>query len=135
MNTAKTVLGLAVLLFVSGCGGDLIEVTGKLTHRGQPVPSTRVTFLPEDGSRKSSAVTNDDGTFRLKYSRTQLGVMRGPHTVCLSYVVSNDEDLGKKPPKVSRELKAVIGRYADPKKSSLHVEVIKNGQVVDLDLQ
>jgi hypothetical protein len=81
-------------MFVCGCGGNLVEVTGKLTHRGQPVPSTRVTFLPDDGGRKSTGVTDADGIFRLKYSRTQAGVTRGAHTVCLSYVVSNEEELG-----------------------------------------
>lgn len=135
MNTQRTGLVMVALLFAGGCGGNLVEVTGKVTYRGQPVPSTRVTFLPEDGGRKSSAVTDDEGRFRLKYSRSQVGAARGQHTVCLTYVVSNDEDLGKKPPKVSKELKAAIGRYADPKKSSLHFGVMNNGQVIDIEVQ
>jgi hypothetical protein len=50
-------------------------------------------------------------------------------------VVSGDEELGRIAPKASKELKAVILRYDDTKKSSLHYEVNKNGEVFNIDLQ
>src|SRR5205823_1988761 len=102
----------AVLFAVSGCDGPLVTATGRVTYKGQPVPSTRVTFWPqEEGKRASVAVTDDDGNFRLKYSTTEDGVLRGQHTVFLRYHMSVEEELHKIPPKASKELKAVIAKY------------------------
>jgi hypothetical protein len=130
------VAALALLLAATGCGGSgLLKVTGRLTYKGQPVPNTQVTFLPDDGSRKSVGHTDDDGHFTLKYSRTETGASRGHHTVFLNYVPSNEEELGQAPSKASRELKAVITKHGDPKTSPLHYEVNKSGQVIDINLE
>jgi hypothetical protein len=135
MDTRRFATGV-VVLFVVGCGGPkLVDVTGKLTHRGKPVPSTRVAFYPDDGSRKSSGVTDDEGKFHLKYSRTQSGTTRGKHTVCLTYVVGSEEELGKVQSKVSKETKTTLNAYSDPNKSPLHYDVESNGQVIDIDLK
>ena len=126
----------ALVVAAGGCGAPrFVEVSGKLTHKGQPVPSTQVTFMPDDGSRPSKGLTGDDGNFTLRYSRTQSGATRGPCTVFLTYVVSNEEELKQIPPKASKELKAVINRYSDPKTSGLHVEIAKSGQFVPVELE
>jgi hypothetical protein len=131
-----SVVGVALLLLTTGCSGPkLMEVSGKVTYKGQPVPSTRVCFQPDSGSRPSIGITDDSGKFQMSYSRAQWGVTPGPHTVCLSYVVGADEERGRVPPKASREVKTVILRYGDPKKSSLHYDVNKNGEVFNIDLQ
>jgi hypothetical protein len=130
------VAALALALGAGGCGGPrLVKVTGKLTCKGRPVPSTLVTFLPDDGGRASKGVTDDDGNFTLRYSRTEAGATRGPCTVFLTYVVSNEEELGKIPPKASRELKAAVARYGDPKTSTLRYEITTNGQFIPIDLE
>src|SRR5205807_7981047 len=114
-------VSLALLLAVSGCNSSgLVSATGKLTYKGQPVPSTRVYFQPEDGSRRSTGLTDDNGNFTLQFSRTETGVKLGRHTVFLKYEVSVDEELRKIEPKASKELKAVIAKYGDPKTSPLH---------------
>jgi hypothetical protein len=136
LRHGRSVLGATLVLLTTGCGGQkLMDVSGRLTYKGQPVPSTRVCFQPDSGSRASLAVTDNDGKFRMSYSRGQSGVTPGPHTVWLSYVVGREEERGWVPPKASREVKTVILRYGDPKKSSLHYEVNKNGEVVNIDLQ
>jgi hypothetical protein len=138
MNARKTLrlAALALLVAAAGCGKSrLVTVTGKLTYKGQPVPSTRVTFFPDDGGRRSTGVTDDSGNFTLRYSRTETGVTRGSHTVFLTYDMSNEEELGEIPPKASKELKQVIARYGDPKTSNLHYEVKKSGQVIDINLE
>src|SRR5438067_515994 len=104
---------LALAVAVSGCHrSDLVTVTGKLTYKGQPVPSTYVTFQPEEeGKRASHGLTDDEGNFRLTYSRTEVGALRGRHTVFLRYRVSAEEEMHQAPPKASEQLKAVIFKY------------------------
>ncbi len=127
---------LALLLAVTGCGGPLVNASGKVTYKGQPVPSTYVTFQPkEEGQRASTGLTDDDGRFELQYSRTEPGVLRGQHTVFLTYYVSVEEELGKIAPKASPELKAVIARYGDAKKSPLRYEIKTNGQFIEIQLE
>jgi hypothetical protein len=126
---------LALLLGVGGCSGDLVYATGRLTYKGKPVPSTLVIFLPEDGSRRSTGLTDDDGNFIMRFSRTHSGVKLGKHTVYLRYDVSAEEETHQIPPKASAQLRAVIARYGDPKTSPLHYEVAHNGQVFDITLE
>jgi hypothetical protein len=128
------VAALLLPLAPGGCNrSGLVSVSGKLTHQGKPVPSTLVTFQPDDGSRPSKGVTDDNGNFTLRYSRTEGGVMRGHHTVYLTYVVSNEEELHQIEPKASKELRAVIARYADAQKSTLHYE-ITGRQSIEINL-
>jgi len=47
-------------------------VTGRLTYKGEPVPSTTVKFCPdEEGKRPSQGVTDDQGNFTLTNSMTE----------------------------------------------------------------
>jgi hypothetical protein len=127
---------LALLLAVSGCGGPLVKVTGRLMYKGEPVPSTLVTFHPdEEGKRASQGITDDNGNFALTHSKSEAGALRGKHTVTLRYHLAVDEELHKIPPKASKELKAIIAKYGDLKKSSLHYEVTQNGQVIEIQLE
>jgi hypothetical protein len=128
-------MALMVFLAANGCSGSgLVDATGRLTYQGKPVPSTQVTFLPEDGGRPSHGVTDDDGNFTLKYSRTLSGVARGKHTVFIKYDLSVEEELKKIPPKASKELRAVITKFGDPKTSPFHYEVTQSGQHFDIKL-
>jgi hypothetical protein len=126
---------LVLLAAASGCSSKLVRVEGRLTYKGQPVPSTRVKFLPDDGGRPSHGLTDDDGNFTLKYSRTETGATRGPCTVVLKYEMSAEEELHEIPPKASRELKSIIAKYNDPAKSNLHYEIAKNGQFIEIQLE
>jgi hypothetical protein len=138
MNARICWPGVALLLALteSGCNrSGLVSATGKLTYKGQPVPSTRVIFQPDDGSRRSTGLTDDGGKFTLQFSRTESGVKPGRHKVFLRYEVSPEEELRKIPPKASKELRAVIDRYGDPKKSPLQYEVTESGQFFDIELK
>jgi hypothetical protein len=128
---------LALALVVCGCrGSGLVKVTGKLTYKGRPVPSTYVTFKPEEeGKRASHGLTDDDGNFSLTYSRSEVGAVPGRHTVFLRYRVSAEEEMHEAPPRASPELKAVINKYRDPQTSSLHHEVTHNGQFIAINLE
>jgi hypothetical protein len=128
---------LALALAVCGCrGSGLVKVTGKLTYKGQPVPSTYVTFQPEEeGKRASHGLTDDEGKFFLTYSRSEVGALPGRHTVFLRYRVSAEEEMNQAPPKASPALKAVIFKYRDPRSSPLHYDVTRNGQFIAINLE
>ncbi len=132
---ALALLGVLAVTALSGCGNKrLMNATGRLTYKGQPVPSTYLTFWPEgEGLRRSTGLTDDEGNFTLKYSRNEYGVVPGKHTVFLRYFADSSEE--KAPPKASRELKAVIARYGDLKTSPLHYEITQNGQFLDIKLE
>jgi hypothetical protein len=138
MKTRSLSLAVALMLLVSaGCNrSGLLKATGRLTYKGRPVPSTYLTFHPDDiHKRPSHALTDDDGNFTVTNSRTEVGLVPGRHTVSLRYFPSGPEDLGQAPPKASKELKAVIARYGDPEKSPLHVEVTRSGQSLEINLE
>jgi hypothetical protein len=131
------VLALALALAASGCRrSGLVTVTGKLTYRGRPVPSTYVTFQPEEEDKRAShGLTDDDGNFMLTYDRSEVGVLRGRHTVFLRYRVSAEEEMEQAPPKASPELRAVIFKYRNPHTSPLHYDVTRNGQFIAINLE
>jgi hypothetical protein len=138
MNTriGWPVPALVLVFALSGCGGPLVKVTGRLTYKGQPVPSTTLTFTPEEeGKRPSHGVTDDDGNFTLRYSSTEVGALTGKFTVTLRYHMTADEETHTIPPKASKELRAVIQKYSNPSSSPLHYEITKSGQVVDIKLE
>lgn len=127
----------ALLLTVGGCGGSgLYKATGRLTYKGQPVPSTWVIFQPEDQHKRASrGLTDDNGNFTVTHSKTEFGILPGKYTVCLKYRVTAQEETHEIPPKANKDLRAVIDKYAEPEKSTLHYEATKNGQVFDIELQ
>jgi hypothetical protein len=128
---------IVLLIAAGGCNrSGLVNATGRLTYKGQPVPSTYVIFYPEEeGRRPSQGLTDDEGHFKLLSSTTATGVLVGKHAVILKYYVSADEELGKTPPKVSKELKAVILKYGDPTKTPLHQEIKKDGEHFDIAIE
>ena len=138
MNKAGFRLALLVSVFLaasSGCSrSPLVQATGRLTYKGKPVPSTYVIFHPlEEGKRESHGLTDDDGKFSLTFSRTEEGVFPGKHRIHLRYNQSGDEELGKTPPKASKELRSVISKYGPGEKSPLIYEV-KGGEFFDIAL-
>jgi hypothetical protein len=127
---------LILFVAVSGCRGPLVNAKGRLTYKGQPVPSTYVFFWPEEeGKRRSTGLTDDDGHFTLSYSRTEPGVLLGKHSVALRYYVSPEEEQQQIQPKASAELKAIIAQFHDPKASRLQFEVTHNGQFIDVRIE
>jgi hypothetical protein len=127
---------LVLVLAVSGCGGPLVKVKGRLTYQGHPVPNTLVTFQPDDpAQRPSHGLTDGKGNFTLHYSSSEMGIVRGQHTVFLRYHRTAEEEMGHVKSPASNDLKEVIARYADPKSSSLHYEVTGSGQLIEIELK
>jgi hypothetical protein len=128
---------LVLLLAASGCNrSGLVEVSGRLTYKGQPVPSTYVIFQPDDETKRASrGVTDDNGNFTLTNSRSDTGAFLGGNTVLLQYHLTAQEEMHEVPPKASKELKAVIAKYGEKSKTTLHYEVTKSGQFIEINLE
>lgn len=80
---------LAVLLVgVVGCSGRsgvaLGTVTGTVTKDGVPVSGAAITFYPEAG-RPSSATSDGDGHYSLRFTANENGAIVGKHSVQISY--------------------------------------------------
>ena len=77
---------LLPFLLLAGCQPDgyaklgLINVTGKVTLDGQPLPHANVVFESAD-KRTSSGVTDSSGSYALMYDSETPGVTPGPKTV------------------------------------------------------
>jgi hypothetical protein len=96
------------------------------------VPSTYVSFHPEDGTRPSRGLTNENGEFTLKVTKSQTGALRGWNKVSLIYKPSGEE--------VDTEVKLepimihAIQRCEDANSSGLRFEVTENGQFIEIEI-
>lgn len=68
-------------LLVAGCGRRAMgPVSGRVTHRGQPVAAAVVQFIPSNGPM-AAATTDTGGRFQLRTFGTGDGALTGTHTV------------------------------------------------------
>lgn len=73
---------LAITLF-TGCGAGMIDVQGKVTLDGQPLPNVNVTFSDQVKHIRSSGVTDADGRYRLSTNAKNDGVQPGEYRVAV----------------------------------------------------
>lgn len=96
---------LLLLLFSVGCEKkyvalpEMVDVHGTVLLDGQPVPGTKVVFVPDGnyiGSKWSLAygVTNKEGDFQLKLRSGKKGAYSGWHRIYLSYLEEDGADAG-----------------------------------------
>jgi hypothetical protein len=90
MKMVKTWASIALSLLaaglVTGCGGGLSEVTGKVTLDGKTVPGLEVRFEPKDPNIGTTAIgyTKADGTYQLHYPGDKTGAPAGEYKVKIS---------------------------------------------------
>ncbi|QDT52712.1 hypothetical protein Pan44_07240 [Caulifigura coniformis] len=82
----RSILSLAALLgfVISGCGADgpdIGSVTGVVTLDGRPVEGAMIYFEPVKGGRSSTALTDTEGKYELKYIGDRMGALLGDHQV------------------------------------------------------
>jgi hypothetical protein len=127
-----------VVLAVAGCGRSTGHVTGKVTYKGQPLPSGTVLFHGPDGPTGHSVI-GPDGRYEVRdvpvgackitvqsHSHVPHGMFRG---------ALRDPDF-KMPREVPRELRYVPipKKYEDPAHSGLAHTVKAGKQTYDLAL-
>lgn len=94
------IIQFASVLLIAGCsgaGGTIAPVSGKVTMDGKPVAGLEVVFSPlavEGNSSPgpwSNAVTDADGSFKLKTRHGKTGALIGKHEVIFEYPDLADE--------------------------------------------
>ncbi len=84
-SLARTILCLASLLPLVGCGGgsgpERVAVEGKVERSGEPMWGSSISFLPADGNDGPAATANiEDGHYA--FTRDN-GPVAGPHRVLI----------------------------------------------------
>ena len=120
--------GIGFVLAVVGCGGEgppRVEVTGRLTHQGQPLTAGTVWLHTAPGNEhtglKGSSLLQTDGSFAVRTYPHGDGVPPGEYRLTLSPDLANR-----------------IGRpaLADPATTTLTLSVPAEGiadRVIDVD--
>ena len=96
---------VVLLPYLAGCENqqtrlpELVEIHGQILLDGQPVPGTKVVFIPDGdyiGSKWFPAygTTNDMGEFQLKLRNGKKGAYSGWHRIFVSHI-EDDEDTSK----------------------------------------
>jgi hypothetical protein len=125
----------AVGLF-SGCSDapDLVQIQGRVTRGGQPLPGVILRFVPEEG-RPSMGRSDQEGKFKLSYSKNYEGARLGKHRV---FVVFDNtpatpyDESGRQ--RLNADQQAVIEKYGKLETSPLEVEIQEEGQQVEIKL-
>ena len=127
---------LAALAAGCGDGPELAEVGGVVTLDGRPLPGAAVMFVPDlpDGS-PSYGTTDDQGRYRLAFTRDKTGAMPGRHRVEISVEPPSADEIAearaKKVP-VDRP-GAALPRAA--REGSLPAEVASDENEIDFHLK
>lgn len=76
-----------VLLALVGCntGPAVVPVNGVVTRGGQPVRNATLSFYPGEMGRMSTAITDEQGRFELKYQKGTKGAAVGKHKVVVKF--------------------------------------------------
>jgi hypothetical protein len=80
-----------------GCGGapqipGLVQVSGTVNFKGQPVEGATVNFRPESGTRAASGRTDANGVFQLTTLNPGDGALPGNYKVSVSKIEDTDPD-------------------------------------------
>ncbi len=155
---------IVTLSFFAGCGRgdapDWARVTGTVTRGGKPVGDLIVNFVPDEG-RPSWGLTDEQGRYKLYYTKEEDGARIGSHKVFVEFnqaqpasfagdgqVHPNEgpdmhetlTEPGAPPPSPLKnnltqdETKTIISKYGNLQTTPLRFEVAKDGQVVDIIL-
>lgn len=129
-------LCLAVLiLFSTGCGDrvKLGRVSGRITYKGQPVPSGVITFLPNPSGPPATAAIQSDGTYTLQTPDVGDGAMLGKHAVMIMALretpAMGPEEREPLPPPI------IPIKYGNTSTSGLTAEVNEGDNTIDFELK
>lgn len=130
-----TPLLLAVLVGCNESNHQLGRVSGKVTYKGRPVTSAKVTFFPERGPEATGSL-DDQGHYELMTIKPGDGAVVGKNRVGISPILAGVSLKPGKPPALPDAAKSVIpAKYRNPQASELIVEVRTGDNAFDFDLK
>jgi hypothetical protein len=140
------------LLAGLGCGSGekTVSVTGKVTHKDQPVAGVVVSFVPQTETQTgvSTGETDGSGNYKLTVAKTgRSGAVVGTHKVWVSLPRTPPEPVDKvekakmrkqkkgtlASEKATADLAAILKKYGNLEKTPLTVEVT-GSEPIDLKL-
>jgi hypothetical protein len=84
MKTSRALVLIALFPLFAGCGADgpeIASVVGSVTLDDHPVEGAMIYFEPVAGGRSSTALTDAEGQYELKYIGDRMGALLGDHQV------------------------------------------------------
>ena len=84
MKSTLPPAAMLLLFIVTGCGAsgpDIGSVTGTITLDDHPIEGAMIYFEPVKGGRSSTALTDGEGKYELKYIADRMGALLGDHQV------------------------------------------------------
>jgi hypothetical protein len=91
---AMAVVSVMCLVVLSGCGKSNVQVSGRVTYKGQPVTGGALVFSPvtagkdQEPGKPVAGVINGDGSFALATSKGT-GAQAGKHRVTFTPPAQN----------------------------------------------
>jgi hypothetical protein len=133
----RLILLVGLLPLAVGCGdqANVVRVTGTVRSAGQPVPNLIVHFVPDQG-RPSWGSTDEQGAFELSFDRKTKGALRGRHKVFVTYRprdASQEMALAQNESALPPALRLILKKYGE-RETTLQVEITKEGQMIELNL-
>ncbi len=134
--------GLSWLLVFafSGCGGayqtgdieTVVPVNGTLTFQGKPLENYQVVFMPLDGRRVATGITDANGNFKLGTNDAGDGAPPGKCEVAVMFAPPDTAQPGNEviidnPAKLPKPKVKIPAKYNDPKKSGITQEIPSDG--------
>jgi hypothetical protein len=124
------------MLVLTGCssGSNVVEVSGRLTRNGNPVPYLTIHFVPENG-RASWGVSDENGQFSMKQDKKTPGVLVGTHTVWVEWrPLSPKDEMDPKNANKPPDLASIMEKYGTEARSPLKLEIDKSIDNLEIKL-
>jgi len=133
--TAVLLTGLGI---VGGCGRskgpEMGDVEGTVTLNGDPLPNAQVSFEPVGTGSPSTAMTNEDGYYKLKYNINKDGAIVGEHIVRIRTGVPRLDEETDKEIKPEEKVPARYNANAEDNPAEMKKIVSSGSQTIDFDL-
>lgn len=149
MRSGCLTTALLMAAVCSGCGASSgapqeksVPVAGILSFKGEPLADFRVTFIPADGRRAASGLTDAQGRFVLSTNAAGDGAPPGRNKVAVAWEGPPQEDTGgldtpiENPANYPKPPVQIPTHYADPERSGIEFEIPPSGlEEVIIELQ
>lgn len=120
---------------------DVVDVSGILTFQGKPLEGFRVTFMPVNGERPATGLTDASGKFVLGTNAVGDGAVAGQNKVAVVWEGPQVADDGTgtpidDPSKMPKPPVVIPEKYSNPETSGLLQDVPTDGAAdLKIDLQ